>query len=470
MTQQDTAPTGVIASPTPVLPLEYDTAADAPATRVRYGVLFFLCTLALLLYVDRMCIGQAAQSIERELGLSKTQLALVFNAFTLAYCLFEVPTGHWGDRYGSRGVIARIVIWWSLFTALTGAAMGFYSLLAIRFLFGAGEAGAYPNTARVVPRWFPPSDRGLARGAITFFSLVGGAMAPVLAAYLIELVGWRMTFVVFGAVGVVWVAAFYYWFRDDPADHRSANAAERALIAAGRGADDAAHADGEHARIPWGVVLTSRNTWMLSASMGVSAICMYIQFQWFPTYLKEARGQGQVSSGWLSGMVMGGGAVGCLAGGLVADWVTRLARSPEAVSRGRRFCGAGALLLAAVSALSVRAVDSAFAVAACNAAALFFVQAAIPTWWSVVAEISGRHGAAMWGLMNSMAGLGLLTTTILVGMWVQRQTALGVAPVAAWSPIFDWVAIGLILGSLSWLAVDPRKSIVSRGESAPAPA
>jgi ACS family glucarate transporter-like MFS transporter len=460
MTQNSVSATATI--PPATLPLEGAAVADGPATRVRYGVLFFLCTLALLLYVDRMCIGQAAQSIERELGLSKTQLALVFNAFTLAYCLFEVPTGHWGDRFGSRGVIARIVVWWSIFTALTGAAMGFYSLLAIRFLFGAGEAGAYPNTARVVTRWFPPSGRGFARGAITFLSLVGGALAPILAGYMIGLVGWRMMFAIFGGVGVLWVAAFYLWFRDDPAEHRSTNAAERALIAAGRGADDAAHADGVHARIPWGIVLTSRNTWMLSASMGVSAICMYIQFQWFPTYLKEARGQGEVSSGWLSGMVMGGGAVGCLAGGLVADWVTRHARSPEAVSRGRRFCGAGALLLAAVSALSVRAVDSAFAVALCNASALFFVQAAIPTWWSVVAEISGRHGAAMWGLMNSMAGLGLLTTTILVGMWVQRQTALGVAPVAAWGPIFDWVAIGLILGSLSWLAVNPRKSIVSR--------
>ncbi len=171
-----------LTAPLPVL--EYTT--DAPATHVRYGVLAFLCTLAMLSYIDRICIGQAAKSVQDDLGLDKTDMAWIFNAFTLSYCLFEVPTGHWGDRYGSRGVIARIVIWWSVFTALTGAAMGFWSLLAIRFIFGAGEAGAYPNTARVVPRWFPQSSRGFARGSITFVSLVGGAIAPPLAAYLIK--------------------------------------------------------------------------------------------------------------------------------------------------------------------------------------------------------------------------------------------------------------------------------------------
>ena len=123
--------------------LDYQQSLGAP-NRARFGVLAFLCTLALLLYVDRVCIGVAAPSIQQELGLSKTQMSLVFNAFTLAYCLFEVPTGHWGDRFGSRGVITRIATWWSLFTALSGTAFGFWSLLLIRFLFGTGEAGHIP--------------------------------------------------------------------------------------------------------------------------------------------------------------------------------------------------------------------------------------------------------------------------------------------------------------------------------------
>src|SRR5205085_11598845 len=147
---------------------------EQPPTRARFGVLAFLCTLALVLYLDRVCIGQAEKSIREELELTKSQMGFIATAFTLAYVLFEVPMGHWGDRYGSRGVIARIVVWWSAFTALTGAAWGFVPLLMVRFLFGAGEAGAFPNTARVVTRWFPAQDRGKVRGAITTTSLLGG--------------------------------------------------------------------------------------------------------------------------------------------------------------------------------------------------------------------------------------------------------------------------------------------------------
>src|SRR5437867_2204256 len=116
--------------------------SDRPS-RARFGVLAFLCTLALVLYIDRICIGQAEKSIRDELKLSKDQMGLIAAAFTLAYVLFEVPMGHWGDRFGSRGVIARIVVWWSLFTALTGRAFNFWSLGLVRFLFGAGEAGAF---------------------------------------------------------------------------------------------------------------------------------------------------------------------------------------------------------------------------------------------------------------------------------------------------------------------------------------
>lgn len=449
-------------APLPVL----DYTAERP-TRVRYGVLVFLCTLAMLLYIDRVCIGQAAKSIQDELGLTKTQMSWVFNAFTLAYCLFEVPTGHWGDRHGSRGVITRIVIWWSLFTALTGAAFGLWSLVAIRFLFGAGEAGAFPNVARVVPRWFPPDRRGFARGAVTFVSLVGGAIAPPLAAYLIRLVGWRWTFAIFGVIGILWALVFYYWFRDDPAEHRSVNDAERAVIAAGRTTDDEAvpHAAGEvHASIPWGTVLVSPNTWLLSAIMGLSAICMYVQFQWFPTYLKEAQGVGEVASGWMTGAVMGSGAVGCLSGGFIGDWITRRARSRVIAARRRRRFGAAALLLAGLSVLAVRGAESAAVVTLCNAFGLFFIQAAIPTWWTVVAEISGRHGAAMWGLMNSVAGLLQLSATFATGWWVDRRQGAGATPVVAWGEIFDGVAIGLGLAAVCWLGVNAMRSIVTRRE------
>src|SRR6516164_5939329 len=202
-------------------------------TAVRYGVLGFLAAMTFVLYLDRVCIGQAAPQIQRDLSISETWMGVVFAAFTLSYAVFEVPTGRWGDRFGSRGVLTRIVVWWSFFTAMTGAAVGFWMLLAVRFLFGAGEAGALPNSARVLRAWFPDSSRGRAQGLVTTSMLIGGAVAPIVSQPLIDWIGWRWAFFVFGLIGVVWAVSFYLWFRDDPAEHPATNAAERQWITAG---------------------------------------------------------------------------------------------------------------------------------------------------------------------------------------------------------------------------------------------
>jgi len=193
-------------------------------TKIRFVVLVLLCSLAFVLYIDRVCISQAAVPIKEELGLSDTQMSFVFMAFTLAYGLFEVPTGHWGDRVGSRAVLTRISIWWSAFTALTAACNQFWTLLVVRFLFGAGEAGALPNMARVVARWFSTAERGRIQGLIQTSMLLGGAAAPAVAAWLIALLGWRGAFLVFGSLGIVWAAVFWLYFRDEPAHHWAINA------------------------------------------------------------------------------------------------------------------------------------------------------------------------------------------------------------------------------------------------------
>ncbi len=355
-----------------------------------------------------------------------------------------------GDRFGSRGVITRIVIWWSVFTALTGLAFGLWSLIVIRFLFGAGEAGAFPNVARVVTRWFPAGERGIARGAISTTSLVGGALAPPIAAYLIRLVGWQYTFMIFGLVGLVWAAALYWWFRDDPAEHPAANDAERAHIGASPVAEHA------HSPIPWSLVLTSSNVWLLGSIQMVSATLFYMLFQWYPTYLK-ARGLSADYAAWLTSIVIFGGAVGCLLGGVCSDLIVRNLHDRK---WSRRIAGGGTLISSAAALWCGRYFEDALVATLFNSADLFLMQIAIPIWWTVVAEISGKHGASMWGLMNSMGGLGVFTMTFLVGRVVTAREVAGFTPLLCWRPVFDGVAIALSLGAVCWLFVDATKSIV----------
>ena len=204
-----------------------------PATRSRYILLYFACALSVITYIDRVCIGSSAPAIRAELGLTAVQMGWVFSAFTLAYAVFEIPSGWLGDVLGPRKTLMRIVLWWSAFTTASGIAWNFPSLLVARFLFGAGEAGAYPNMSRSFSRWFPSTERGGAHGAVFMSSRLGGAIAPPLVILIISAAGWRASFWIFGLFGIVWSVFWWHWFRDDPATHPSVSSEELAVIRAG---------------------------------------------------------------------------------------------------------------------------------------------------------------------------------------------------------------------------------------------
>src|SRR5207249_4146953 len=223
--------------------------SNAPGlTRVRHRVLAMTMVLGAITYLDRVTISVTRPDVARDLNLSGTQMGYVFSAFYLAYALFEIPTGWWGDRVGSRRVLTRIVSWWSAFTMLTGAAFSYPSLAAIRFLFGAGEAGAWPNVARTFSRWFPLQERGRAQGIFFMGAHLAGGLTPLLVTALLHAgMGWRELFGMFGLVGFVWAAAWRRWFRDTPAEHASVSLEERAIIEAGT----AANSGREFERTDW---------------------------------------------------------------------------------------------------------------------------------------------------------------------------------------------------------------------------
>jgi ACS family glucarate transporter-like MFS transporter len=429
------------------------STAEVAPTRARYGVLAFLCSLSFVLYLDRVCIGQAAPAIQKELDLSNTEMGYALSAFVLAYGLFEVPTGRWGDRFGSRGVLARIVIWWSAFTALTGAAANLAMLVAVRFLFGAGEAGAYPNAARVLARWFPRSQRGAAQGLMLTSAQIGATISPRVAQWLIDDVGWRWTFVVFSAIGIVWAVAFYRWFRDDPARHPSVNEAERSLIAAGAPAD--AHGE-HHAPIPWRAIGASPNVWLLGVVQTCSAAASYMYMMWYPSYLQQARGVSADDASWMSSLVLFGGAVGVLASGFVNDWLGRITSYHPGRFRVYGFLGTAGS--AAVLAVSVQC-ESAWTTSAWAALAFALAISQQATFWNVTTEISGKNLGSIFGLMNSLGVPGAFVSTMFLGRFADWMAQQGYAGRAQWDPAFYIYAAVLLVGACCWLAVDARKKI-----------
>ena len=253
-----------------------------------------------------------------DLQLTVLQMSAIFSAFTLAYSIFEIPSGWLADVRGPRLMLTRIVLWWSAFTMLTGVATGFRSLLAIRFLFGAGEAGAFPTAARSFSSWFPLRERGTANGVLFLGSRLGGMLSVPLALLLIRQWGWRQTFVVFGTFGIVWAAAWYAWYRDRPADHREVNAEELAWIEQDGAVRVAA------SRTPWRKLLASRNLLAICAMYFAFGYGLYFYFTWLPTYLIRELGFSVLAGGLLSALPFALAGVADLAGGRLTDYLARV--------------------------------------------------------------------------------------------------------------------------------------------------
>ncbi len=425
-------------------------------TRSRFVVAFWLCSMAAVLYLDRVCWSKAAPLIQEEFHLSNQRMAYLAMAFQLAYGLFEIPTGRWGEVVGARRVLTRITLWWSAFTALSGAASGFLVLLIIRFLFGVGEAGAYPNAARILTRWFPTHERGRVQGVMLSVSLFGGAIAPTLAAFIIEAVGWRWNFVVFGSLGLVWAAGFWWWFRDRPDEHPSTNAAEVALIQAG----GASLPPKEHAPIPWREVLTDRGIIVLSLIIMCSSFNSYFYFTWFPTYLEKAHGLTNTQSGPLTSVALAGAALGVLTGGVIADRMIKGAASP--VRRRRLFCSF-AFALAAITLESAIRCESVTKLAVLAGLSCFFVQLTLPSWWSAAIEQCGQHVGPVFGMMNMMGTLGALASQWFVGVFADFQQARGLSGRLQWDPMFEIYVGVLVLGAICWSSY--RKKLDVKEES-----
>ncbi len=417
-------------------------AVSPAVTRGRFVLVLWLCGLSSILYLDRICMSQAVKPIQEELDLTNTQMSYVMMAFLAAYGLFEIPTGHLGDRFGSRGVITRIVLWWSVFTALTGACFGFIPLLLVRFLFGAGEAGAFPNTARVIDAWFPFRERGRVQGVMLSCAQFGAVISPVATAVLIATVGWRWTFPIFGLLGVAWAIGFWWWFREDPADHPSVSEAELAVIR-----DDAPPPKSCDDPIPWGIAFTNRGVLTLMALAMLGSFYTYFFYSWFPKYLSSARGLNNSETGTLASIVLAGSAVGMLTGGWLAD---RLPRWVGDAVVAKRYLGMSCFSISAACLFFGIRMDDPMALAGLWGASFCFMHISLPNWWATAVMQSGRHVGALCGLMNGIGVVGGMASQWFVGVYSDRQAARGFTGREQWDPLFDVYVIVLLLGAVAW--------------------
>lgn len=284
--------------------------------RKRHVVLALLITLSIITYLDRVCIAIAGPRMQDDLGISPERWGWVMGVFLISYGVFEIPAGALGDRLGQRRVLTRIVVWWSAFTALTGMVSSYVALLATRFLFGAGEAGAFPNMAGSIGRWFSATERARAQGFIWGASRLGGALSPWIVVPIMAGLGWRAAFIAFGGLGLVWAIVWYAWYHDRPSSQPGITPRELKEIGPGS-------APSEHAGVPWAQLFRAPQLWLLMAMYWCYVWGSMFYLTWFPIYLMKGRGLTEAEMGFYAALPFLLGAAGNLAGGFISDHLSR---------------------------------------------------------------------------------------------------------------------------------------------------
>lgn len=408
--------------------------------KYRYRVLPLLILLTIITYLDRVLIAVAGPRMQQELQISPARWGWVVGVFAIAYAAFEIPSGAWGDRVGPRRVLTRIVLWWSAFTIFTGFASNYWVLLAVRFSFGAGEAGAYPNIAASISRWFPRVERGQALGMVLMASQIGGALTPLLVIPIQAAHGWRASFYLCGSLGVLWAAAWYWYYRDSPAEMPGVPLAEIKEVDSAPGSP--------HQPLPWGIVLRSVNLWCIMLMALAYFYAGYFFLSWFQTYLVKGRGFSEQQL-VLSALPFVLGTCGNLTGGFASDALVRR----HGVKRGRRTMGMVGTGLAALAMAAAMVTADRFLALVFLSVSYLGVTLTQPTAFAVCLDIAPRHGGATAGAMNTAAQVGAFVSSVVFGYLVTLTGSYDV-------PLLP-MAVMLLFSAMLWLKIDPTKPLIA---------
>jgi MFS family permease len=410
---------------------------------MRRRVVFFGASLAFLSFVDRAAISQAAPAISKELHLGPVQMGAIFSAFGLTYAAFEIPSGWLCDRFGARNLLTRVVLMWSLFTAATGAAWNFSSLVLSRLLFGIGESGCFPGLASVFRAWLPRDERNSAEGIKASCARFGAAVTPAMMAALYAYMTWRQVFFLFGAVGLIWGILFYRWYRDRPGEHPDVNEGELRLIPAqGHGAP---HWD----LVFWKKLIRSRSVWAL----GIQWFCHYYGFYfyitWLPLYLYRARGLDLRQGSLAAGLPLLGAGFGCLAAGWA---LTALTRGLNSTVDARKLLGYVAYGGAAILLGLFTWISDPFLAVAVMSLSGFAAELSSPISWTTAMDIGGTRVGTVAGFMNTLGQIGGSVAPFVTGLLL-AWTGNG------WTLAF-WVSATIYAaGAICWRFIDPVTAI-----------
>ena len=412
---------------------------------VRYILVINTFFLSLLLYIDRVCISAAKEPIAADLKLTDTQMGWILSAFALGYAFFQVPSGLLSDKFGPRRILASIVVLWSLFTALTAAAWNYLSMLIVRFLFGAGEAGAFPGISRAVFSWIPLKERGFVNGINFSGSRLGAAFTLPFIAWLISELGWRVSFSILGLIGIAWAIYWYLWFRDTPEESRGITDQERKYILETRQKVETDSIISEQLTLH--NLVSSKNMWLSMGQYFASNFTFFFCLSWMLPHIKSKFHLDLVDAGIYSAIPLVFGAFGNWFSGWLVDKIYKNGKW----ILSRRIPAILGFFFAAAGLVGSIYVDEVFVSIAFLSLAIFGADMTLSPSWAFCIDIGKKNSGTVSGTMNMAGNIGSFIT------------ALAFPYLRAWSgSVTAFFVVGASLNILAiflWLTMNPQMGL-----------
>ena len=416
-------------------------AATRSAPKIRHLILFVLCVMYFIAYIDRVNISVAGPTMRRELGLTPTELGLIFSAFAYPYAAMQIVGGWMSDRFGPRIVLAVLSLLWATATILTGVSWSVASLVVFRILVGVGEGGAFPTATRAFTRWLPVRERGFAQGITHSFARLGGAVTPPIVLAIVARYGWRESFIVLGAASLAWTAVWVASFRDTPDEHPWITGRELAAIRAG---GELTHAP--RGSTPWRQIVS--RMWLVTIVDFCYGWSLWVFLTWLPSYLSDARGFKLDQMALITTLPLLGGVVGDTLGGVISDAIFRRTGHLRLARRTLLVGGLGGAFAFILPAI---VTESALGAVYLLAAAFFFLELTNAVLWTLPLDIAGPYAGTASGIMNTGFGVAGMISPVVFGGLIERTGRYEL-------PLL--ISAGLLLvGALCSLGIDPTMKL-----------
>ena len=413
----------------------------------RSGILVMLIFLGVVTFLDRINITVAGSAIMKDLNLTPDQWGWILSAFILSYGLMQIPMGAMGDKRGHRSTLALIVLWWSAFTAFTGMAGGFVSLILIRFMFGIGEAGSSPCSTGVISRWFPKKEVGKAQGFIWAASRMGGALTPFIVLPVITYLGWRAAFYILGAVGVIWSVVWYLFYRNQPKEMRgiSLEEIEEAPVTH-------MQVSTQKVSIPWKSLLGSKQFWLILSMYFFYAFGSWFFFSWFPTFMELGRGFEKNELTYAIAIPFVMSMIGNISGGYLTDKLS----AKYGLKVGRKALGSSSLIVSAVFMFLAAFIPGKMQVFIFLSLAFGIIDLMLPSAWALCIDLGKKYSGAVSGAMNTAGNLGGFVCSLIFGYVVSATGNYNL-------PLYI-IALMLVISAVIFLFIDPTKQLIKDEE------